>query len=143
VNRGFLGALFLLLGLALAGQGVGLLVDARTVARDGRTVEATVLSYQDTLYAGKSGRVFIADPLFNDVQALALRPHEPGEIIRVRYLRGDRLLVAEEGAPLNIVAVLVWMLLGAAIVSVAAWSTRALYAEQRLWERLEADLLGR
>lgn len=143
MHRGFLIALFLLLGLTFAGKGVGLLVDARTLARHGSTVDATVLSYRQTLYAGKAGRVYIADPLFRDAQALAMRPHAVGDSIRVRYVSGERLLVAEEGAPLNTDAVLVWTLLGGAIIGVAVRATRTMYAEQRLWERLEADLLGR
>jgi hypothetical protein len=143
VHRGLVIVLFLLMGIAFAGKGVEIGVQGRAVARDGRTAEATVLTYRHTVYAGAIGRVYVGAPLYREAPALALRTRKTGAPVRVRYLSGERLLVAEEGAPLNTDAILLWTLLGTALMSFAAWSARSLYAEQRQWERLEADLLDR
>lgn len=141
VHRGLVIVLFLLMGIWFVGQGVGIVVDARTVARDGRETDAVVLSYRHTLYAGAIGRVYIGEPLYREAPVLAMRPHQAGDAVQIRYVSDERLAAVEEGAPLNTDAMLVWTLLGTAIVGLAAWSARSLYAEQRQWERLEAQLL--
>lgn len=141
VHRGLVIALFLIVGIGCVAQGLRIPVDAHTVARDGRLVDAVVLSFSETLYAGRFGRVYIGEPLHREVPVLALRPHSPGDIVTVRYVRGERFLAAEDGAPLNVNAMLVWSLLGAAMLGFSGLGTLRLYREQREWERLEAELL--
>jgi hypothetical protein len=142
VHRGLLIALFLLMGTALVGRGVSLLVDMRVVDRDGVVTGATVMTYHHTPYAGRTGRVYVADPIYDYVPVMALREHEPGAAITIRYVRGERLLAVEDGAPMNTEAVLSWVLLGLAVITASAWAARTLYREQRDWEQLEADLLS-
>jgi hypothetical protein len=141
VHRGLVIVLFLVLGTWFVSRGVGIAVDAHTVARDGRLADGVVLTFHQTLYAGAIGRVYIGEPLYQNVPVLALRPHDAGDNIKVRYVRGERFLAAEDGAPLNIGAMLVWLLLGAAVLAFSGWAARGLYREQRQWERLEAELL--
>jgi hypothetical protein len=139
VHRGLLIALFLLLGMGLVARGVTIVVDAHTLNRDGLVADAIVLRYAHTVYGGASGRVYIGDPVYRDVPAQALRPHDSGDRIRVRYLAG---LAREDGAPLNYDAIVVWVLLGLAVLGFAGWFGRALYREQLEWERLEAQLFA-
>jgi hypothetical protein len=142
VHRGLLIALFVLTGMAFVGRGVGLLVDTRTVDRDGAVVGAVVMDYHHTPYAGRTGRVYVANPIYDYVPVMALREHIPGDPIEIRYVRGDEIIAVEVGAPMNTEAILIWMLLGAAVLAASAWATRNLYREQRDWERLEAELLA-
>jgi hypothetical protein len=142
VHRGLIIALLLLTGMAFIGRGIGIVVDARTVERDGAVLDAVVTTYRHAPYAGATGLVYVANPLYDYVPVMALRRHKPGDAVKVRYVGGQHVLAAEVGAPLNTDAILIWTLLGAAVVVLSAWSTRALYREQREWERLEAGLLG-
>lgn len=141
MHRGLVIVLFLLMGMVFVGQGVGIMVDTRTVARDGHAADAVVLTYRHTPYAGATGWVYIADPLHRDVAAIALRAHASGDWIKVRYVGRERIMAAEVGAPLNTDAILIWTLLGSAVLVFSASATRTLYREQRDWEQLEADLL--
>ena len=143
VHRGLLIAMFLLMGFWFVARAVEMAVVERMIARDGQLADAVVQSYHHTPYAGAIGRVYISEPVRRDAAALAMRPHEQGEWIKVRYVFDDRLLVAESGAPLNTDAMIVWLILGMAFLGFSGWATRALYREQREWERLEAELLAR
>lgn len=139
MHRGLLIALFLLLGISLVARGVTIAVDAHTLDRDGHLAGAVVLEYEHTVYGGASGRVYIGDPVYRDVVAVALRPHESGDQVQVRYLSG---VAREDGAPLNYDAIVMWILLGLAVLGFAGWFGRSLYREQQDWERLEAQLLA-
>jgi hypothetical protein len=141
VHRGLVVVLFLMMGIWFVGRGVGIVVDARTVARDGRLADAVVLTFHNTLYAGSIGRVYIGEPLYRDVPVLALRPHNPGANVKVRYVDGERFMAAEDGAPLNTGAMLIWLMLGSAVLGFSGWAARGLYREQRQWERLETELM--
>ena len=139
VHRGLLVALFLLLGICAIARGVQFAVDAHTLDRDGAVADGVVLTYHHTAYAGNIGRVYIGPPEFRDVPVSQLRRHDPGDQVRVRY---TATLAAEDGAPLNVDAIAIWIFLGVAVLAITGWTTRLLYREQQDWERLEADLLG-
>jgi hypothetical protein len=51
-------------------------------------------------------------------------------------------MAAEVGAPLNIDAIAIWILLGMSILAITGWTAQQFYREQQDWERLEAELLG-